>query len=181
MPFRKDFPSFANTYFDLKKEGLPFKHQFDATRVPVFSPGQNPFAPDSARRGSIDETLTSARMSAGGRSGKDKENGTSQTAKKMQASLAVIVEMITATISSRELKANETLAEVVKQLQEMRPELDETIRKGIANLQVTLTLSKRSTVRFCTFRFLTARYLLVPYLLRGANTPFSLHLWNFLR
>jgi hypothetical protein len=38
LPRSKQYPNFSKTYHELRKEGLPFKTQYDESRVPVFTP-----------------------------------------------------------------------------------------------------------------------------------------------
>lgn len=38
LPRSKVYPNFAKTYHELRKEGLPFRPQYDESRVPVFTP-----------------------------------------------------------------------------------------------------------------------------------------------
>lgn len=38
LPRSKMYPNFAKVYHELRKEGLPFRSQYDESRVPVFTP-----------------------------------------------------------------------------------------------------------------------------------------------
>jgi hypothetical protein len=52
LPRSKSFPNFAKTYHELRKEGLPFRPQYDESRVPVFTPP--PSIPDDDLGYSLD-------------------------------------------------------------------------------------------------------------------------------
>lgn len=55
LPRAKHYPNIVNTYHELRKENLPFKHQYDESRVPVFTPP--PFIPDDTTNSSVNAVV----------------------------------------------------------------------------------------------------------------------------
>ncbi len=138
---RRAFPNIIDVYHELKKDGLPFKAQYDPSRVPIFTP-------DGPSSGTVHmdstdailaSTMTSDRgsLDRGGRGhgdGRDYENGSyrgeqgnasgggGNASDAMIESLVILVDLMKES-GPEELQAHEVAKDLVSQVLELKTQV----------------------------------------------------------
>jgi hypothetical protein len=136
LPYRKDFPAFVNTYHELRKEGLPFKAQYDPSRVPLFAPGYNPQTAEGRERDHTDVILNAAISGDVNERGEQRNVPPPDSCNLMSGALAILAEMIMAANNTREIRDNDIAIDVAEQIQNLR---------GILRQELTSSKTNRKT------------------------------------
>ena len=129
---RKRYPAFVTTYHNLRKEGLQFKPQYDANRVPIFTP-----AAGNAGDTSEDSAILNAAIAASLSSNSSGINHSQSSARShrptarslspseeaqqsMETSLGIFCEIIIASTSASTIRNNDTASEIAQQLRSLQ-------------------------------------------------------------
>jgi hypothetical protein len=138
---RKRYPAFVTTYHNLRKEGLQFKPQYDANRVPIFTPAAGN-AGDTSEDSAILNAAIAASLSSNsngvnhsqssaisrrpGRSSFE-QRSTSRTSspseeaqQSMETSLGIFCEILIASTSASVVRNNDTASEIAQQLRSLQ-------------------------------------------------------------
>lgn len=138
---RKRFPAFVTTYHNLRKEGLQFKPQYDANRVPIFTPAAGSAgdtsedsailnaaiaASLSSNNNGVNYSQSSARSHRPGRSNFEQSSTaragspSEETQQSMETSLGIFCEILIASTSSSAIRSNDTASEIAQQLRSLQ-------------------------------------------------------------
>ena len=139
---RRQYYNIVETYHQLRKERLPFKAQYDASRVPIFTPasedGQSGGGGDNTD--AILRTMAPSREGGGGNGGVRDDGargnlaglpGSADTGDPVidavDTSSAILADMILATENTTEVLNNEIVAEMAGQLRTGQPMIAQAI------------------------------------------------------
>lgn len=124
-------PLFSQTYHELRREGLPFRKQYDETKVPVLTPP--PSAPSQhgglgSGRGSAFGFEPEAGEGTGTSSGGE---GGDNLLKMADTSDTMLKDILYAAGSPQELEQNEILPDVLAQCKRLAKALQEAIEAKV--------------------------------------------------
>ena len=154
LPKQKQFPNIVKAYHTLRKEGLPFKPQYDASRVPIFTPSgvsdgirdedtdgilAASIAASMSDRNSSSRRPQPSTIAASPNRLSNNTNGTSgrgavqndSPADTLHGILTILFDMVELTITERELKENEILTDITSQLQQSQGNMGEIIEVAL--------------------------------------------------
>ncbi len=155
LPKQKQFPNIVKAYHTLRKEGLPFKPQYDSSRVPIFTPSviSNGISdPDTdgilaaTIAASISDRSNSSRQPQPSTVSPNRPpNRPSNTnvntgrgavqndspADTLHGILTILFDMVELTLTERELKENEILTDITSQLQQSQGNMGEIIEVAL--------------------------------------------------
>ena len=136
---QKQFPAFVKTYHDLRKEGLRFKAQYDATRVSIFTPGTSDansgewedssilkeaaIAASMERKVSNNRPIKSSRLN----------NASAELLESIMTSMGILSEILIASDSAASLQSNDVAGAVALQLKSLQDELGAAIEYELSH------------------------------------------------
>lgn len=139
LPRQRQFPNIVRTYQDMRKEGLPFKAQYDSSRVPIFTPsGVSTSGPGSSALSDADtDAILAAALAASmidnpaaaqPHSGGQAIPATSASklppeVEALSTSISLLADLIAASSSARDLAQNDLAAEMAAQIGTLHPQL----------------------------------------------------------
>ena len=165
---RKRFPAFVTTYHNLRKEGLQFKPQYDANRVPIFTPAAGnagDTSEDSAilnaaiaaslssSNNSMSHSQPTARSHRQGRTSFEHSTASrtlspsEEAQQSMETSLGIFCEILIASASVSALRSNDTASEIAQQLRGLQDAMVAAIEYEV---------NRDGEVRFMSLKTITA-------------------------
>lgn len=156
LPKQKQFPNIVKAYHTLRKEGLPFKPQYDSSRVPIFTPSVISNGISDPDTDGILAATIAASMSDRSNSSRPPQSSAAtpnrqpnrpsnntnvntgrsavqndSPANTLHGILTILFDMVELTVTERELKENEILTDITSQLQQSQGNMGEIIEVAL--------------------------------------------------
>lgn len=154
LPKRKNYSNIVNLYFNLRKEGLPFKvnNQFDPNRVPIFakSPLQSnegyldrdtdAILAASLQSINVSESRPQVPQQPSSSRRRPSNSHSEEVIQSLMVSASVLNDTILAANDSYELRHNELAEEIIRQIQSSQNNLQVVIEQSMDDPMVNLPL-----------------------------------------
>ena len=150
LPLSREYPHIVRTYHELRKEGLPFKAQYDSSRVPIFvSAESNGREYGNTPEDMLARTINNASISSGNGSSSDenyRHRGSSSFSdrkspqndkfndmiEQVKSTLSILFDCADSKLSSIELVSDELVAEIVASLVECSKQTEALVGEALA-------------------------------------------------
>lgn len=163
---QKEFPAFVKTYHDLRKEGLRFKAQYDATRVSIFTPGASDansgewedsgILKEAAIAVSMERKVSNNRPTKSGRL----NNASAELLESIMTSMGILSEILVASDSASSLQSNDIAGAVALQIKSLQDGLGAAIEYELSHdSEVKLVNTFRSAVHLMSLIYAVSIFL----------------------
>lgn len=164
---RKRYPAFVTTYHNLRKEGLQFKPQYDANRVPIFTPAAGNAGDTSEDSAILNAAIAASLSSSSNGVNHSQSSATSrrparssfeqsstartlspseEAQQSMETSLGIFCEILIASTSASAVRNNDTASEIAQQLRSLQDAMVAAIEYEV---------NRDGEVSSCYWKFIT--------------------------
>jgi hypothetical protein len=145
LPRQRQFPNIVKAYQDLRKEGLPFRVQYDPSRVPIFTPSGLSNPSDSDTDAILAAAIASAALrddepsaagrgsgsGSGGANGGQLVFGASKSFEPLCTAVSLLREMLLFCSDRSEVRNHELVPELLAQVETLQPALAADIERAL--------------------------------------------------